>query len=175
MHHDIVSRTADLALNSADAPRRVLDVGCGTGALLRLLAARLPEAEVLVGIDAAAGMIAAANSMANDPRLGFYEGFAESLPFPDESFELLVSSTSFDHWKDQGAGLVECARVLTPSGHLVLADLISPLLVPTLLFARRKRARTKHQAEVLLKAAGFRTTAWHRLYSLIIGSVVAVK
>ena len=58
MHHDIVARTADLALTAAGAPRRVLDIGCGTGLLLRLLATRLPEAESLVGIDAAAGMIA---------------------------------------------------------------------------------------------------------------------
>jgi hypothetical protein len=76
MHHDIAARTADFALTSGNDPRRVLDVGCGTGLLLRLLAARLPEAERLLGIDAAAGMIAAAKSMANDPRLSFSEGVA---------------------------------------------------------------------------------------------------
>ena len=175
MHRDIAARTADLALSSSDDPRRVLDVGCGTGLLLRLLAARLPEAERLLGIDAAAGMIAAAKSVANDSRLTFSEGFAENLPYPDETFDLVVSSTSFDHWEDQGAGLDECARVLASSGHLVLTDLFSPLLVPTLLVARRDRARTKHRAETLLKAAGFRTMAWHSLYALIIGTVVASK
>ena len=175
MHYNIVARTADLALTSGNAPRRVLDVGCGTGHLLRLLADRLPEAERLLGIDAAAGMIAAAKSMANDPRLSFSEGVVENLPYPDESFDLVVSSTSFDHWEDQGAGLGECARVLASSGHLVLTDLFFPLLVPTLLVARRDRARTKHRAETLLKAAGFRTMAWHSLYSLIIATVVASK
>ncbi len=175
MHQDIAARTADLALTSSHAPRRVLDVGCGTGLLLRLLAARLPEADRLLGIDAAAGMIATAKSMANDPRLSFSEGVAEKLPYPDESFDLVVSSTSFDHWEDQSAGLGECARVLASSGHLVLTDLFSPLLVPTLLVARRGRARTKYRAETLLKAAGFRTMAWQPLYSLIIGTVVASK
>jgi ubiquinone/menaquinone biosynthesis C-methylase UbiE len=173
MHHDIAARTADFALNSGDAPRRVLDVGCGTGHLLRLLAAQLPEAEKLLGIDPAAGMIALAKSMANDLRLSFSESLAENLPYPDKSFNLVVSSTSFDHWEDQGAGLGECARVLKSSGHLVLTDLFSPLLVPTLLFARRDRARTRHRAEVLLRAAGFRTMAWHSPYSLIISTVVA--
>ena len=115
-------------------------MGCGTGFLLRLLADRLPEAERLLGIDAAAGMIAVAKSKANDPRLSFSEGVAEKLPYPDESFDLVVSSTSFDHWEVQGAGLSECGRVLAPGGHLVLTDLFSPLLVPTLLGARRDRA-----------------------------------
>lgn len=175
MHHDIAARTADLALTSGDAPRRVLDVGCGTGLLLRLLAARLPEAERLVGIDAAVGMIATAKSMANDPRLSFSEGVAENLPYPDESFDLVVTTTSFDHWEEQGAGLIECARVLPLSGHLVLTDLFSPLFVPTFLAGHRDRARTKHRAEILLKVAGFRTMAWHSLYRLIIGTVVASK
>ncbi len=120
-------------------------------------------------------MIAAAKSKANDPRLRFFEEVAEKLPYPDESFDLVVSSTSFDHWENQGAGLRECARVLASNGHLVLTDLFSPLLVPTLLVGRRDRARTKHRAEALLKTAGFRTMAWHRLYSLIIGTVVASK
>ncbi len=175
MHHDIAARTADLALASSDAPRRVLDVGCGTGLLLRLLAARLPQAERLIGIDAAPGMIAAAKSMANDPRLSFSGGVAENLPYPDESFDLVVTCTSFDHWEDQGAGLGECARVLASDGHLVLTDLFAPLLVPTLVVARQDRARTRHRAEALLKNAGFHTMAWHRLYSLIIGTVVASK
>jgi ubiquinone/menaquinone biosynthesis C-methylase UbiE len=175
MHHDIVARTAELALTAAGAPRRVLDIGCGTGFLLRLLATRLPEAESLVGIDAAAGMIAAAKSMAIDPRLYFSEGVVENLPYPDESFDLVVSTTSFDHWLDQGQGLSECARVLASSGHLVLTDLFSPLLAPTLLFGRADRARTKHRAETLLNAAGFRPIAWHRLYGLIIRTVVASR
>ena len=175
MHHDIAARTADLALAAGDAPRRVLDVGCGTGLLLRLLAGRLPGAEELVGIDAASGMIDVAESKADDPRLGFSVGLAEHLPYPEQSFDLVVSTTSFDHWEDQIVGLRECARVLAPSGHLVLTDLFSMLLIPTMLAGHRDRARTRHRAEALMKAAGFRSLQWHSVYSLIIGAVVASK
>ncbi len=175
MHHEIVARTADLVVASGGFPRHVLDVGCGTGLLLRMLAVRLPDAESLVGIDAAAGMITTANSMADDPRLAFSGGVAENLPYPDESFDLVVSTTSFDHWQNQSAGLGECDRVLASNGKLILTDLFSPLFIPILLVGRRDRARTKHRAETLLKAAEFRTMAWHSLYSLIIATVVASK
>lgn len=175
MHRDIATRTADMALSLDGSPRRVLDVGCGTGFLLRLLAERLPEAEDLAGIDAAAGMIDVAQSGGHDLRLRFSTGVAERLPFPDEFFDLVVSTTSFDHWRDQGTGLVECARVLNRQGYLVLTDLFSLWLVPTLLVGHPGHARTRHRANRVLAAAGFRAIEWHRLYSLIIATAVASK
>lgn len=57
LHHEISDRTAQLALAQVPAPRRVLDVGCGTGYLLRQLAARTPDAVELAGLDAAAEMV----------------------------------------------------------------------------------------------------------------------
>jgi ubiquinone/menaquinone biosynthesis C-methylase UbiE len=136
----------------------VLDVGCGTGHLLRLLAGRCPQATELAGIDPAPSMIEAAGQAACDRRLRFTVGAAERLPYPDDAFDLVVSTTSFDHWADQKAGLGECARVLALGGHLVLADLFSSLLLPTLLAGRRGKARTRRRASQLLSAAGSR--AW---------------
>jgi ubiquinone/menaquinone biosynthesis C-methylase UbiE len=173
MHHDIAGRTAELAVSVHPGPRRVLDVGCGTGYLLRLLAEGCPQATELAGIDAAPSMIAAAGRAAGDRRLRFTVGAAERLPYPDDAFDLVVSSTSFDHWADQRAGLGECARVLALGGHLVLADLFSPLLLPTLLAGRGGKARTPGRASQLLRAAGFRDLAWHDLYALIIKAVTA--
>ncbi|HEY2551079.1 MAG TPA: class I SAM-dependent methyltransferase, partial [Streptosporangiaceae bacterium] len=125
MHHQIADGTADLALTCVPAPRRVLDVGCGTGYLLGRLAARAPQAEVLAGIDAAPAMVEVAAAAAADDRLRFVVATAEHLPWPAAAFDLVVSTTSFDHWADQRAGLAECARVLAPGGCLVLADLFS--------------------------------------------------
>ena len=173
LHHAIAGRAAELAVSVHAAPRRVLDVGCGTGYLLRLLAGRCPQATELAGIDPAPSMIEAAEHAADDRRLRFTLGAAERLPYPDDAFDLVVSTTSFDHWADQRAGLAECARVLAPGGHLVIADLFSPLLLATLLAGRRGKARTRRRASQLLSAAGFQGLAWHDLYALIINAVTA--
>ena len=105
LHHRVADRTADLALTCVPAPRRILDVGCGTGYLLGRLAARAPQPEALAGIDAAPAMIEVARDAAADDRLRFVVGTAERLPWPAGSFDLVVSTTSFDHWADQQAGL----------------------------------------------------------------------
>ncbi len=173
LHHEISERTAALALSTVEEPGRVLDVGCGTGYLLGLLATRCPGASELAGVDPAAPMVAAATAAAGDARLRFSEGVAEALPYPDSVFDLVVSTTSFDHWTDQAAGLRECARVLVPGGRLVLVDQFSPWLSPTLLAGRRGKARTRRQAEPLLRAAGFTALSWHDLYAVIIKAVTA--
>ena len=175
LHHQIADRTADLALTCVPAPRRILDVGCGTGYLLGRLAARAPQPEALSGIDAAPAMIRVAGDAATDGRLRFVVGTAARLPWPAATFDLVVSTTSFDHWADQRAGLAECARVLAPGGWLVLADLFSAPLLPTLLAGRRGKARTRRRAAHLLTAAGLRSPQWHRMYAVIIQAVTATK
>jgi ubiquinone/menaquinone biosynthesis C-methylase UbiE len=57
LHHEIADRTASLAASILPAPQRVLDLGCGTGYLLRSLAVRYPESRELAGIDPAPSMI----------------------------------------------------------------------------------------------------------------------
>ena len=175
LHHAISDRVADLALRQVPAPRRVLDVGSGTGYLLSLLASRLPEADEFTGVDAAPSMIAAARARTADERVHFVPGTAERLPVGDGGYDLVVSATSFDHWQDQGAGLAECRRALTAGGQLVLADQFSLLLWPTLLGDRRGKARTRGRATRLVTAAGLRSPQWHRVYAAIIQAVTAVR
>ena len=175
LHHEISDRTAQLALARVPAPRRVLDVGCGTGYLLRQLAARAPDAVELAGVDAAVPMIRVAQESTADPRVRFHAATAEDLPEPDGVFDLVVSTTSFDHWADQEAGLRECARVMAPGGRLVLVDQFSPVYLPTLVGSRRGKARTRRRALRLLTRAGFQSPQWHVLYAVIIGAVTASK
>jgi len=175
MHAEIARRTAALGLATVPAPARVLDVGCGTGLVLRELAARLPATEVLVGIDPAPGMveIARSSATAGDARIRFDTGTAEELPYADESFDLVISAVSFDHWADQRAGLLECRRVLAPGGSLVLSDLFSVWMLPTLAASHRGRARTRRRLDRLAMETGWGTLSWHHTYALIIASAVA--
>ena len=175
LHRDIADRVVDIALACSPTSRRILDVGCGTGYLLRQVAARAPDAVELVGIDAAAAMIEVARANARDPRLQFSVGLAERLPHSDVTFDLVVSATSFDHWRDQQAGLIECARVMAPGAHLVLADQFSAWLLPTLLGSRSGKARTRARATRLIVAAGLHGVEWHDLYAVIIRAATATK
>ena len=120
-------------------------------------------------------MVQTAKRLTEDERLSFVTGVAEHLPYDDASMDLVVSSTSFDHWSDQGAGLAECARVLRPGGHLVLVDQFSQWLIPTLAAGRRGKARTRRRASALLLGAGFDRPDWHHLYAVIINAAVATR
>lgn len=146
-HARIVDRAADAALAAMPVPLRILDVGCGTGALLRELLVRVPYGESFVGVDPAAAMLAVARRTC-DPRIGLVRATADALPFDDASFDLVVTTTSFDHWPDQRAGVTELARVLQPHGRLVLVDLAARWL------PQRDRARSPRAVRALLEAAG---------------------
>lgn len=175
LHKEISDRVVALALSRVPAPRRVLDVGCWTGYALRRFASRLPRASEFLGVDAAPKMIEVARSSSSDERLNVVRGTAERLPAADGAYDLVVSTTSFDHWSDQAAGIRECARALAPGGTLVLTDLFSDLLWPTMVGSRRGRARTRSRATRLITAAGLREARWHRCYAVIIQSVTAIK
>jgi len=100
-------------------PNCILDVGCGTGRLLRAASAYWPEAQ-LWGVDPAAQMVSEATRL--NPKATFKLASAEILPFPDQSADIVLSSLSFHHWADHQQGLHEIARVLRPGGYLCLAD-----------------------------------------------------
>jgi len=110
-------------VNGESAPGNLLDVGCGTGRLLRKIRERWPYAR-LIGIDPAEGMVKKARQMMPDST--FIVSSAESIPLPDSSVDVVFSTTSFHHWSDQLQGIREIRRVLRPGGQFYLAD-ITPL------------------------------------------------
>jgi ubiquinone/menaquinone biosynthesis C-methylase UbiE len=121
---EIVAR---LKLKKSD---RVLDLGCGTGVLTRLIADRLDAdaGGVSTGIDAAAKMIAVARKKRENRTCRFETAAAEALPFADESYDAVVSSLFFHHvpLDLKAAALAEAYRVLRPGGTLVIADMHVP-------------------------------------------------
>ncbi len=170
-----------VAANVAPAPMRILDVGCGTGALLRTLSGRFPKA-YLTGLDASAEMIRMAGASNPSPkRMRFIHGTAEDLPFTDEQFDLIVSTISFHHWADQRRGLHEVARALAPGAPFVLADHFVTLLQRVFFSTseRRKRIHTPKEIDGMLASAGLEEPRWHDIYRvgplLLITGVTANK
>lgn len=99
--------------------QRVLDVGCGTGILAREIASRVGSVGRVVGIDPSPGMLAVAKQLA--PTVEWREGVAESLPFPEQSFDAVVSQFALMFFTDRRQALREMLRVLAPGGRLAVA------------------------------------------------------
>jgi len=160
--------TLDRAALLAPNPRRVLDVGCGTGALLRKVAKRFPRAD-LSGVDPAPGMVEAARkAWRGDRPARFVQAAAEHLPFEGGEFELVTSTVSFHHWQDQRAGLHEIGRVLAPGGSVVLADMfaVSWLRVWFAVFGMRDRFHNTAEIERMLRSAGLTPCGFETVFTV---------
>jgi ubiquinone/menaquinone biosynthesis C-methylase UbiE len=153
----------------APNPRRVLDVGCGTGALLRKVAKRFPRAD-LSGVDPAPGMVEAARkAWRGDGPARFVRAAAEALPFEDGEFDLVMSTVSFHHWQDQQAGLNEIGRVLAPEGSVVLADMFAVWWLRAWFAAigRRDRVHTPTEIERMLRSAGLAPGGFELIFTVL--------
>jgi|UniRef100_A0A7C3V471 SAM-dependent methyltransferase len=103
----------------------VLDIGCGAG-VDSIIAARLvgPEGKVR-GIDLSPEMLARAREnacLAGVDNISFQEASAEVLPFPDSSFDVVLTNGVFNLVVDKAKALAEVYRVLKPGGRFLLAD-----------------------------------------------------
>ena len=102
--------------------RRVLDVGCGDGALAFELATR---GATVTGIDASAAMVEAAKARAkrHNANIAFQVATAENLPFSAEQFDLVTAITILCFVEDATPVFREIARILRPGGRLVIGEL----------------------------------------------------
>jgi ubiquinone/menaquinone biosynthesis C-methylase UbiE len=100
----------------------VLDVGCGTGIFTRLLAAELPDAFSVTGVEPSADMRTTAAARAEaSRRIRFVAGQAEALPVDTQS-TILVTAATAAHWFDRPRFYAETARVLAPGGSIALVQ-----------------------------------------------------
>ena len=114
----------EVAVTEASSAKAILDVGCGTGRLLRSAESLFPNAR-LEGVDPAPEMVATAKgALGAESRITVRQGTAEELPFGDGEFDLVFSSMTFHHWADQRRGVAEVRRVLGADGRWMLADFV---------------------------------------------------
>lgn len=121
-------KTLDLA--SLRPGESVLDVGCGTGTLAIAAKRRVGRAGRVCGIDASPEMIARARNKAKKDAMevAFENALVEKLPFPDGTFDAVLSTTMLHHLGDKTRrlGVQEMRRVLRPRGRLLVIDFVAP-------------------------------------------------
>ena len=104
---------------------RVLDLGCGTGALTAQVLEQDPRRQV-TGLDLSEQMLAQARARLGD-RVNLVQGDSEHLPFPDRSFDVVYCCDSFHHYPNPAAVIAEVSRVLEFGGVFLLGDIWLPL------------------------------------------------
>jgi ubiquinone/menaquinone biosynthesis C-methylase UbiE len=138
----------------------LLDIGCGTGKLLGLLAEGHPEV-ALTGVDPVPQMLDVARSRL-PARIELREAWAEALPFDDASFDVTVSCSVFHFIRQPRAALMEMRRVLKPGGKLVITDWCGDYLTCRILDrylrffnAAHHRIYRQYELSALLEKAGY--------------------
>src|SRR5262249_34101362 len=104
---------------------RVLDLGSGAGTDSLVAAQMVGSEGSVTGIDMTPEMLAKASAAAAElgaTNVEFVEGEAERLPFPDASFDVVISNGVVDLAPDKDAVFSEIFRVLAPGGRIQIAD-----------------------------------------------------
>ncbi|MGA2266631.1 MAG: methyltransferase domain-containing protein [Phycisphaerae bacterium] len=144
-HARLANRLVRLAAPQPD--ERVLDIATGTGFVAIPAAQLVGKRGTVVGVDISSGMVAQARKnvaqASGSAAIEIIEAAAASLPFPDDSFEAVVSTGVMHHWKDPAADLNEIHRVLKPGGYALLYDLVRKLPPDVAQQARRDFGRVR--------------------------------
>jgi SAM-dependent methyltransferase len=167
----------DLAARAAAlAPRRILETAAGTGIVTEALVAALPAAEV-VATDLNQAMLDVAARRVTSPRVSFRAADAQSLPFGDSAFDVVVCQFGVMFFPDRVLAYREAKRVLRPGGHFLfnawdrleenpgsaaVADAVASLFPddpPGFLARTPFGYHDKARIEADLLAAGFRDVA----------------
>jgi ubiquinone/menaquinone biosynthesis C-methylase UbiE len=123
---DVVEqRRAVVAALGLHAGERVVDIGCGPALLAAVMAAQVGPSGHVSGVDVSDSMLALARARAeslSELFMDFQRGGAQELPFPDQSFDVAVSTQVLEYVPDIAAAVAEMYRVLRPGGRVLLLD-----------------------------------------------------
>lgn len=109
---------ADAALRPGE---RVLDVACGTGVVARLAAERVLPNGTVAALDLNPAMLSVARSVpSTGAAIRWYETSAESIPLPDDAFDVVLCQLGLQFVADKRAALREMHRVLAPGGRVLV-------------------------------------------------------
>ena len=141
-------------------PKNMLDVGCGNGNILRIINKMLSTD--LYGIDISENMIKEAKKVLGT-NVKLTVGDAESLPYDDEQFNVVLCSASFHHFPNPDISLKEIYRVLKKDGILILGDPTGPFDLCTKIINKLLkntkfgyyRFYNKKEIVALMESAGF--------------------
>jgi ubiquinone/menaquinone biosynthesis C-methylase UbiE len=145
----------------------ILDVGCGNGKMLELLVKEYPAVQAC-GIDLSGKMVAKATGILGS-NVQLLVGDADEIPWPDNSFDLLICNASFHHYPQPLKSLAEAKRVLKLSGRLVIADpwwsdfkrlIINCYLKTPFNLGGDVRIYSEHEMRQLLSDSGFKSIEW---------------
>jgi len=103
----------------------VLDVGCGTGTILRRMADACPVNGF--GIDMSENMIEEAKRKC--PEMDLQLSRCEETPFADNTFDVITTCMAYHHFSDKAGFIKEAARIIKPGGCLYLADPRFPFVI----------------------------------------------
>jgi ubiquinone/menaquinone biosynthesis C-methylase UbiE len=108
-------------LETLPSPARVLELGCGPGYMWRECVDRIPTGWSITLSDLSDGMVDAAwrNMVVTGRAFKFEQIDAQSIPYPDETFDIVIANHMLFHLPDRPKGLTEIQRVLKQSGHLI--------------------------------------------------------
>lgn len=110
-----------IAIAGLQPGQHVLDVACGTGVVTRLAAERIGASGTVVGLDVNSGMLAVARSQTpSDVMIDWHEASAESMPFPDEAFDVVLCQMGLQFVPNKLAALREMRRVLHTDGRALV-------------------------------------------------------
>lgn len=117
-------RESAIAFLSPSSGDGVIDAGCGTGDMTRLLAATVAPGGTAVGIDTSSTMITEAKrrTIPGSLRLEFRRGDVTRLEFADACFDCSYSERVFQHLKEPEAALAELVRITKPEGRIAVID-----------------------------------------------------